>query len=265
MENDDPTRVIMDHSYMPIGFKVGNNLPYPWVKPYNGKFESQVIDSMVQDASQALIVDKYAMKFVGGAMAANAALMGRSKVGGRDTLLTLHDATKAAKFLNRPTQARKHLHAHVEGRTKSSFGTLLPNGEVVRQSGIRLKTRLTNSRLCAGSAPAFRRQDLSIDVSVRKSLHARFNLNRIPKQYRDQLTLDEAKDMLELKAAALVGKVFEPYEPMITLLGGTVVVFKNKNSQPIKVTGVRKVSRRGQGNKEYKGEAFSISLEVDLL
>lgn len=285
MDNCDPTKVMMDETPLPVEFvyrNADNNTlnVWPWVIPSNGKFNLELMDSMM-DSNKAVVMDKYAMQFAGNDLAANAGLLGRRQVEvlGEmiDEMLTLHDAGKPSKFFNRLTQARKHLKAHVEGREVGNFYSLLSNGTSVAQSGKRLKTLVTNSRLASGSGPAFFNPATKMKVEVSKTLTFKVTYDALSLKMRSALETnagklgDRALGMAHLKslvvdkleAAIEAETVFNTGESIIRLEGKNFFV-NDKANQPIRLTEVKKLPDFIHNDKGYTPDSFQITVGVVL-
>ncbi len=282
LESDDPTRLLMDETYMPIEFATsdinGNSISvWPWVLPCNTSFDINILDDMLA-RGKALVVDKYAKQFVGSELAANAGLLGRQITETTDEFLTLHDADKEAKFFNRLTQARKHLKANVVGRSKSAFRVALPNGKTAAQSGVKLNTILSNSRLTSGSGPAFVNPNLTLDVSVKKTKTFRVTYDRLDAEVKNSLEMGKGKahgiitlqQKLTEKISNVIanGKVFNYGDNVIALGGGKIVFLANRDlNQSYRVTKLVRMQSTTPSRPElvnYVADSFVVTVEVEL-
>ena len=282
LESDDPTRLIMDNTTLPINFAIsneeGNSLSiWPWCLPVNVKFDITILSSYLA-TGKAMVVDKYAKQFVGGELAANAGLLGRLIADGKDEFLTLHDADKEAKFFNRLTQARKHLKADIVGRSKSIFRVALPDGTEAAQSGIKLRTILSNSRLAAGSGPAFVNPALTMDVAVKKTKTFRVSYDRLSSTVKAALEGGKGKavgiETLQNKLSAKIteaivsAKVYNHGDNIVSLNNGSVVFLANTDlNQSYRITNLVRMQNTTPTTNVtpgYIADSFVVTVEVEL-
>lgn len=292
MDSTDPSEILMNETETPLNAALRDETEsslrlWPWFVIENANFDPNIIDSYMESEG-AVITDKYAMKSIGGAVAAAAALIGRRKrvlADGSvvDEILTPHDVgspnkIKESKALNRPMQARKHLKADLKGRERSLFEVLLPDGRLSAQWGLPLKTVLTNSRLCLGSGPAIVRQGNDLfNIVVGKTDSIKVIYDRLSKVSRRELESlggepgnkskgmevlrDEILQKIEELSAA--GRVFAPGEVMLEVRHRVYLRNRTKN-QHLRLNGIKRVADFSD-EKSYKSDSVRIFIKTEMV
>ncbi len=262
------------------------NSCFPWLVVGNPtkKVDMQAVKACLEEEG-IVTGDKYLLKFFGGRTAANAALIGD----GGKWVYTLHDAGKPSKLWNRPMQSCKFLKAEqytsnnytIKARTKSLFGTMLPDGTILRQEGVLRSIGLSNSGLGAGSGGVFTRPDVEWHCGIEKTLKGRISLHDFNTQ-----TIAKLKDMgvkhgfkkhhafhyLMSRVAAKIeaidkNRLFESGETILDVktFPGTKIVVKNDFPNiPVRVisASVRHVE---VADADYEPAYFNVEFKVEAL
>lgn len=315
----DPSKVISDGIFMEM--EITEALDFPYVELVNGGRLKAATIELFATKKAPFMVDKYALEFVGGATAANAAGVGRcvlevtreanhphvkfmelvkataddkientvqlvegftksptKVIGIIDFVISMHDASKAAKFFNRVTQARKHSKAELfdeSERMVSGFGVWVEElGEVVHQSGAKLLTGFSNSRILTfGSGPAALNPHTFIKYGVKKSFRGTFNRLSLRKKQRVALG-ENAKQMefitneisLAMEQELAQGKVYYPGDTILKWNGEKLIVNRNLN-QPVIIESfspVEPIKSKGVTGK-YEADCVDFTCSVRLV
>jgi len=285
----DPMAVISNNSFMLL--EVKQSYFYPWVS-FSSKAKDISIKNNFVHNGEAFVTDKNAMKEVGGSLAANAAGIGRNtsmkvnKDGEEitlDVILNNNRSDKPSKLLNGPNQFYRFLKAKVEGWEEMTWGNLLPDGSILKQGGISLKTAIVETALNPGSGPAFIRPGLSFNCSVRKSggegaveflglpKEVRNKLNELGSQqgYQSKPGITYLRDIINHKCEETIGKVFKPGETILSFgkelgMPEKIVCSNREMNQNLKVISY-KISEDLSKDGGYKADYFKVEFEVDLI
>ena len=295
-QTKDVAATLMNGGVLGISFPRQGKM-FPWASLTSVKLQTETIDEMAKDGT-AYITDKYYMKDIGGESPANAAGVGRNNeyevvVDGEryvvDVVLNNNRSDKLPKLLNGPNQFYRFLKAQVEGWKSMSWGNILPNGTIIRQGGLPLKTAIVETALNPGSGPSFIRPGLNFDVSVRKSLpKGVINFNALPKEVRDDLNekgssvtkqekpgLFYLREHIEAKCKEIVeacdnGKVFKPGEVVLSygsefgMKEERIVVVNSNMNQDFRIVDYT-ITEDLSGPKQYKADYFKIKFIADLV
>ena len=282
---DNPTKWIMDYSIQGVRFTYSPT-GFPFISITNTSFDGDIIREVL-DQGHAIVLDKYAMSDVGNTMAAHAAGQGRRIIHSAleycDEILTMHDCSKPSKFLNRVTQARRFLQAHVEYMERSPFRVEITPGHQVAQSGIKLKTCVAKTTLNFGSGPAAVRPDLEFTTIVRKTgLRGKFVWLRFSKTMRDRLTekgrecgfdkepgLEYLKRLVSQQCESLIeeGKVYNPHETVLKIAYDgnrkSKLIKNDMLNQPVKLIGFDLIDNANEAG--HGSQWFEITFDVELV
>lgn len=290
----DISMIMMNNSVLGLHFEQGG-LMFPWVQLINTKIKEESIDAFAT-RGEAYITDKYYMKDIGGAISANAAGVGRNTefevfVDGQsykiDVVLNNNRSDKLNKLLNGPNQFYRFLKAKVEGWQQMSWGNILPDGTVVRQGGVPLRTAIVETALNPGSGPSFIRPGLEFNVLVRKSAgEGSINFLSLPRAVRNAMNeegikqghtdkpgLHYLKQMIYEKCEAIVtacnlGKVYKPGEVILSYgsefnLQERIVCMNNEMNQNLKIVDFQ-VSENPNRENGYTPDYFKIKFIADM-
>lgn len=268
--------------YMGVGINV-----FPWAVLATPAKKVNMADvKAALDAEGIITGDKYLLKFFAGKMSANAALIGD----GGDYVYTLHDAGKPSKLWNRPMQSCKFLKAEQypnasfvkSCRVPSKFGTLLPDGSVVRQSGRMMTVGLSTSGLAMGSGPCILNPNTKFHLGVKKTIGGRVSLHDYSHAaqtvlasagartglFKAHYAFNLLKQEVAKKAAAISpDTIFMPGDTILeigTMPGKKVIVKNNFNNVPVRVLG-SKVSSAPVEDTDYSPTYFNVDLSVEAV
>jgi hypothetical protein len=268
--------------YIGVGINV-----FPWAVLATPAKKVNMADvKAALDAEGIITGDKYLLKFFAGKMSANAALIGD----GGEWVYTLHDAGKPSKLWNRPMQSCKFLKAEQypnasfvkSCRVASKFGTLLPDGSVVRQSGRMMTVGLSTSGLAMGSGPCILNPNTHFHLGVMKTIGGRVSLHDYSHaaqtvlasagartgMFKAHYAFNFLKQEVAKKAAAISpNTIFMPGDTILeigTMPGTKVIVKNNFNNVPVRVLG-SKVSSAPVEDTDYSPSYFNVDLSVEAV
>lgn len=170
--------------------------------------------------------DKTNTKFVTIGVGAEATGIGWNRE--TNTIMTVNDAAKPSKLINRPA-ANNYDCADIPNRVASNFGFQLSNGEVARTKGRMMKVAYTNSiLLTAGSGTGTINPNTTFVYSVDKNLKFPFQFSVLGAQYvNNEAAQNKVIDNMLSALEAKKGTVYAPGETILSLAGGTLVVVAN--------------------------------------
>jgi len=295
--SEDPTMLMANFSVLSVKVNLEGNV-YPWVNFTSEKVVESAIDTFLIKG-EAIITDKNYMKDVGGSMAANAAGVGRNtielniegKTHDIDVTLNNNRSDKKSKLLNGPNQFYRFLKAKVEGWKPMTWGNLLPNGEVIHQGGIPLKTAIVETAINPGSGPAFIRPGLKFNCSVRKSAgEGSVEFLALPKKVRQKLTelgIEEGfikshmkpgvaylRKLIQEKCEAIMeqskdGKIYRPGETILSFgsefgIDDITICANREMNQDFRVVNY-KISEDLTKPNSFGADYFKVKFTVDMV
>ena len=262
------------------------NTTFPWIVVGNPskKVNMAAVKACLEEEG-IVTGDKYLLKFFAGRTSANAAMIGDAG----KWVYTLHDAGKPSKLWNRPMQSCKFLKSQqytsntfsTIAREQSLFGTMLPNGSIVRQAGRLMSIGFSTSGLGMGSGAVLLRRDVELHVGVEKTIGGRISLHDFGQEAVAKLkslgakhgeTKHHAFNYLKKKVAAKIeaidkDRLFESGETILEIntLPGTKVIVKNDfPNVPVRIisASVRHVEVDA---KDYEPAYFNVEFKVEAV
>lgn len=255
---NDATHIVHNNLCLPLAMTCGRKGDWPWLALHNDSFDVSSLQT-IMDREGVVAIDKYGMKWVSLRRGAEAMMLGRLG----DMILNPHDASKPAKFFNRPTQAFKFTKADSNDRVQSKLRVALSDGTFSVPGGIMLHTAFTNSRLAMGSGIGILNPSKSISYYVDKTVRGEVNILRLPSQLRQGMMASKepmqklVDSLTKVIKATVVGKTFLPGETILALDGGNHVIITNDyDNQPLLATKDFTV--------EAAGDVVKIQLKVRI-
>jgi len=288
----DPRMEIANNSILSL--KCELDWFYPWVNFSSQKVSEDALDIFVE-SGEAFLTDRIFKKDVGGEIAANTAGVGRTllpvEVDGKevklDVMLSNNRSDKPEKFIAGPNQFYRFLKAKVEGWEPMTWGNQLPNGDILYQGGLPLKTAIVETALNHGSGPSMIRPSLKFKCSVRKSGgEGSVEFLSLPKRVRNKLNelgLEKGftnqskpgvmylKEMIREKCESILeqGKIYGPGETILSFgpefgIEERIICANRELNQDFKVVSY-KISENLSDEKSYQPDYFKVKFTVDTL